>query len=208
MHAISNTHGDARFAETRWSLVLRAKSTNPAEADGALDELYKRYRFPLYAHLRRTRADEEARDLLQGFFEKLIEKNWLSDASSERGRFRSFLLASLKHFAANDWRHSQAFRRGGGWEICSWDELALADRYLLELGNDLAPDLQFDQRWAFEVLNHALAALRDEYTHKGEEARFTLLEPTILPGSVLDGYASLAVRLGLTVNGVKSAVRS
>jgi DNA-directed RNA polymerase specialized sigma24 family protein len=196
----------ANFTQTRWTVVVRAGNGDPAQAEAALGELFSRYRFPLYAYLRGKRhAHADAEDLLQGFFEKLIEKRWLADADPHRGRFRSFLLASLQHFKANDWRRHQAERRGGGKVVFSLEDTDVAQRYEREPKNDLTPDVQFDRRWAREVLDHGLANLRREYEQAREGERFATLEP-LLEGRAEDGYAALGTRLGLTVNGVKAAV--
>lgn len=197
-----------RFTQTRWSLVLQAGNADPAKAEAALGELYSRYRFSIYAFLRgRGHPHAEAEDLLQGFFQKLIEKRWLSEVQPHRGRFRSFLLASVKHFDANDWRRDQAERRGGGKKVVSLDDPDASERYEREPGGALTPDALFDRRWANLVLEHALSNLRLEYERAGEGDRFAILEPMLEGRRSEEGYADLAIRLALTVNGVKAAVR-
>jgi len=196
------------FAETRWSLVLNAGSDDPARSTAALAELYQRYWYPLYAYVRRTgqpHADTE--DLLQGFFEKLIEKRWLAVADPTLGRFRSFLIVTLRHFLANDWRRGQALRRGGGQRFIPLGDPAAEQRYAGEAGNQLAPDALYDRRWALTVLERTMAALRQRHAEEGQAERFAILEPAIPGERTEEGYAALANRLGLSVNGVKTAVR-
>ena len=204
---MAKTELNGGFEQTRWSLVLRAGDGDPAEAEAALGELFQRYRSPLLVYLRgQGHSHADAEDLLQGFFARLIEKGWLAKADPHRGRFRSFLLGSLKHFKTNEWRHGRAERRGGGKEILALDDPDAKQCYELEPGSELAPDVVFDRLWAQKVLEHALASLRQEYERASQAERFAALEPRLPPGRAENDYAVLAKRLSLTVNGIKAAV--
>src|SRR5262245_31524314 len=131
----------AAFSQTHWSVVLQAGNDNSPERLGALDQLCHSYWFPLYAYARRCgEAPEDAKDLTQEFFARLLKKNWLQAASPERGRFRWFLLASFKHFLANEWDRARTQKRGGGRQPLSFDEMSPEERYSLEPTDTLSAD--------------------------------------------------------------------
>jgi RNA polymerase sigma-70 factor (ECF subfamily) len=179
---------------------MLAAQNGSSEADLALAEICERYWYPLYAYvLRSGYSRDDAKDLTQEFFHRLLAKQWLATADPARGRFRSFLLAALKHFLANEWRRGQARHRGGDLQFLSFDDADAAQRFERESG--LSPDALYEREWARGVLSNALAALRRET----ESVRFAILEPA-LTGEGTDGYSMLAGQLGLTVNGVKAAV--
>ncbi len=132
---------------TRWSIVLNARAGDE-RAERALAEICEAYWFPLYVFVRRSgRSAEDAEDLTQSFFAKLIEKGYLQKADQERGRLRSFLLASLKNFMADEWDKSQAQKRGGGKQLVSIDQAAAEERYALEPKDEASPDRLFEKRW-------------------------------------------------------------
>jgi RNA polymerase sigma factor (sigma-70 family) len=208
MKDASSPAAPGAFLETRWSLVLNAGSADPAQATAALAELYQRYRYPLYAYVRRTgQSHADAEDLLQGFFAKLIEKRWLATADPALGRFRSFLIVTLRHYLSNDWRRGQTLRRGGGQQLVSISDPEAEERYAGEAANHLTPDALFDRRWALTVLDRAMLTLRQRQAAAGEAARFAILEPAVPGERTEQGYAALGEKLGLSVNGVKTAVR-
>jgi|SRR5437867_3822964 len=154
--------GPRQFATTRWTLVAAAGKTATPEARRALGELCALYWYPLYAFVRRWGHDaDEALDLTQGFFTRLIEKNDLSGADPNRGRFRSWLQASMKHFLANEWDRATAQKRGGGRAVFSLDIDAddAERRYRREPGHALTPERIFDRRWALTTLEQALEEL-------------------------------------------------
>src|SRR5208283_2279483 len=118
------------FATTHWTVVLAAGQRSAPEADRALEELCRTYWYPLYAYVRRQgHSKEDAEDLTQGFFARFLERNYLEGLSSEKGRFRAFLLAALKHFLANEWNKSQRQKRGGGVAPLSLDWQDADTRY-------------------------------------------------------------------------------
>lgn len=208
MSADATSVKNGHFGTTRWSVVLLAGDGNTGEANAALSQLYCRYRYPLYAYVRRVgHSHADAEDLTQEFFARLLEKKWLFAADPARGRFRSFLLGALKHFLANEWRRGQTRQRGGGYQFLSFDDADAAECYEREPSRELPPDALYDRRWALTLLDRVFAILRQEYEAAGEGARFVALHPTLSGERTDEGYAALASQLGLTVNGVKAAVR-
>jgi RNA polymerase sigma-70 factor (ECF subfamily) len=197
----------AVFVTTRWSVVLSAgKHASPQAAD-ALENLCRAYWFPLYAHVRRCgHSPSDAQDLTQAFFARLLEKNWLADANRERGRFRSFLLASLKHFLANEWDKAQAQKRGGQVRLIALQADTAETRYLHDPADDDTPNKAFDRRWALAVLDRVLALLREEYVGSGRGELYEQLRATLEGVRTAAPYAAIAKQLGLTEGAVKVAV--
>ena len=195
------------FATTHWSVVLAAGQDASVAATTALEQLCRGYWFPLYAYVRRCgESPENAADLTQEFFARLLEKNWLRAANRERGRFRWFLLASLKHFLANEWERARAQKRGGGYRSFSLDELEPEERYALEPIDHLSADKVYDRTWALILLEKTRARLRDEFREAGKEQRFEMLEQ-FLPGERASvTYAEIAAKLGVAEGTVKSDV--
>lgn len=194
-----------RFATTRWSLVLSAgRATDPRSRE-ALAELCANYWYPVYAYLRRRgESADDARDLTQAFFARLLEKGGLESACGERGRFRSYLLAAVQHFLANDRQRSRAARRGGGSAVLSLD-FASAERMWRDEPQDRhTPESLFELRWALALLERSLGRLRREYARSGKEQLFERTK-AYLTG---DGpaYRDAAAELGLTEGAVKVAV--
>lgn len=196
------------FTATHWSLVLNAQDPASPQASEALEKLCRSYWYPLYVFVRRQGHDEAtAKDLTQGFFARLLEKNYIKQADRQRGKFRSFLLGALKHFLANEWDKTQAQKRGGGKIILSFDDQTAEDRYRLEPADEMIPDKLYDRRWALLTLEQAVDRLRKEYQDTGKGALFNQLQD-FLSGALGDcGYAAAAVRLGMTENTLKCYVR-
>jgi DNA-directed RNA polymerase specialized sigma24 family protein len=145
--------GPRPFATTRWSLVVAAGQRNSPQSSAALATLCETYWYPLYAYVRRRGHEaDEAQDLTQAFFSRLLEKNDFAAADPERGRFRSFLLTSLKHFLANEWDRNRAEKRGGGRAVLSIDFGTAEERYRAEPSHDLTPEKIFERRWALLLL--------------------------------------------------------
>ena len=173
--------GAREFRTTHWSAVLLARRGDTVRAEPALAELCRGYWYPLYAYVRRLgRTAEDAQDLTQEFFARLLEKNWLAEADPARGRFRSFLLAALKHFLANEWNHANRLKRGGGREFIPLDAATAEELYVLEPSDLASPELLYDRRWALTVLARAQNRLRDEMTTASQRERFGL---TALPAA-------------------------
>jgi RNA polymerase sigma-70 factor (ECF subfamily) len=195
--------GAGRFEMTRWSIVLAARG-DEAAAREAMAYLCTNYWYPLYAFVRRQRHDpHDAHDLTQAFFARLLEKGWLDDVSREKGRFRSFLLAAMKHFLSNERDRDRAIKRGGGKPLISLDAQDAESRYATEPRDDATPERIFDRRWALTLLETVLNRLRAEMTAGGKAALFDSLKPTL--AGEQSGYAAVAARLGMTEGAVKVA---
>ncbi|RBP43648.1 RNA polymerase sigma-70 factor (ECF subfamily) [Roseimicrobium gellanilyticum] len=166
------------FATTRWTLVLAAGQRSTPESEVALEELCRTYWYPLYAYVRRRgHAKEDAEDLTQAFFARLLEKNSLQGLSSERGKFRAFLLAALKHFLANEWDRASRQKRGGGAVHLSLDWESGDERYQCDVVDTLSPDLQYDRAWAVTLLDRVVARLREEHMAEQKTELFDALKP-------------------------------
>jgi RNA polymerase sigma-70 factor (ECF subfamily) len=200
--------GPRHFATTRWTLVAAAGKQATPEARKALAELCRLYWYPLYAFVRRRGYDaEEALDLTQGFFTRLIEKNDLAAADPNRGRFRSWLLASVKHYLANEWDRATAAKRGGGKAVYSIDidPDDAEGRYRHEPSHQLTPERIFDRRWALTMLEQTLSDLRAECDRDGKAALFEALRPSLTAEGQDDSYQDVADRLATTQGAVKVA---
>lgn len=194
------------FASTRWSLVAAAGKSSSAESAKALAALCETYWYPLYAYVRRRGHDaHEAQDLTQEFFATLLDKKSLKAADRERGKFRTFLLASLKNFLANAWRKEQAQKRGGGKLPVSLDFSAGENRYSLEPSHELTPERIYERRWALTLLEAALSKLREEFVSGGKEDLFEALKGCLGGEASTEPYADIAARLGTTEGALKTA---
>ena len=195
------------FRTTHWSVVLAAAQHDAPQRQSALAALCQSYWYPLYAFVRRQgRTAQEAEDLTQDFFARLLGKNGLASVRPERGRFRSFLLASLKNFLANDWDRNHTAKRGGQCDIISWDEASGEQRYLLEPAEAATPDKLFEQTWALTVIGTVLAQLKKEYAEAGKGPLFEAIESYLAEEDGPDTYAGLGEKLGMTEGAVKMAV--
>ncbi len=196
----------AVFATTHWSLVLAAGHNESPQARQSLEKLCQTYWLPLYVFVRRRGySDADAKDLTQGFFAWLLERNWLASADQDRGRFRSFLLTSISHFLDNEWDKSRAQKRGGGKVIalpfdpsntnCGWEP---PDHH--------TPEQSFEYRWALALLEEVMNRLGAEYTRQGKQALFEALKPCLVGDRAAQPYAELAAQLRMTEGSVKVAV--
>ena len=198
---------NAVFATTHWSVVLSAGAKESPESSRALEILCRTYWYPLYAHVRRTgRNAQDAEDLTQAFFERLLEKEWLAAADRTRGRFRSFLLSSLKHYLANEWDRVSAQKRGGHVRILSLDAREAETRFHHEPADTTTPDRQFDRRWALTLLDTVLGRLQQEYADEGKAGLFEHLKGTLGGDRASAPYARIAGELGMSEGSVKVAV--
>lgn len=190
-----------RFPTTQWSLVLSARRRTPeGDAAEALASLCQTYWYPLYAFVRRRGLDREAaEDLIQGFFSRLLEKNYIEQADPGKGRFRAFLLTSVKHYLANEWDRSRAQKRGGGRVIVSLDPGQI-DRFERSSVFSDQPEQLFDRDWAMRILEEAIETLRREMEERGRGDRFEHLIGFVAgdedDGSYLKAAESLSIREG------------
>ncbi|MBN1206597.1 MAG: sigma-70 family RNA polymerase sigma factor [Myxococcaceae bacterium] len=195
-----------RFETTRWSLILTARQGTTPEAREALSALCEIYWYPLYAFIRRKgHAAEDASDRVQGFFARLLEKNQIAVADRQRGRFRSWLLASLQHYLANEWDRESALKRGGGQLLVPLDATAAEDQYRIEPSHELTPERLFERRWALALLERVLNLLRDECTRAGKGPLFGQLKDNLAGEGSEASYQQLAAALGSTPGAVKVA---
>lgn len=195
------------FASTHWSVVLAAGRTEQAAAAGALDRLCQQYWFPVYSFIRSKGHDaHHAEDLTQGFFARLLEKNWLESADPSRGRFRSFLLTAASRFLANHYDRERALKRGGGHRVLSFDAQDAEGRFLLEPMSELTPERIFEQQWAHQLLAIVLEKLQAEFDHSGRAGRFDVLKGFLLGDGEVQSYAETAARLGISESAVKSGI--
>jgi RNA polymerase sigma-70 factor (ECF subfamily) len=195
------------FATTHWSVVQLAARNDTTRAQRALSALCEAYWYPLYAYVRRQgRSPHDAQDLTQEFFARLLESNSLANLNPARGRFRAWLLASLKHFLANEWDRARAAKRGGGQKIISLDETEAEERYKLEPPDELSADKIFERRWAMTLLDSVLVKLRAEYVGDDKQRLFDALKPCLAGSREAQPYAEIARELGMSEGAVKVAV--
>ena len=161
------------FATTHWSLVLAAGGEESPEAARALESLCSAYWYPLYAYVRRQgRSQEDAQDLTQEFFHRFLERHYLRLADRNRGRFRSFLLTSLKHFLINESAKANREKRGGGQQTLPLDEEMAESRFAAEPSVSQPPDALFDRGWAGVLMDRSMDALRAEFEKSGKVSTF------------------------------------
>jgi RNA polymerase sigma-70 factor (ECF subfamily) len=200
--------GAGRFEATRWSIVLAAKNAkdnDTTRGHDALGKLCAAYWYPLYAFVRREgKSPHDAQDLTQGFFALLLEKNWLDGVEQSRGRFRSWLLAAMKHFLANEWDKSRAQKRGGGQMLIPLDASDAESRYAHEPADLATADKLFDRRWALTLLDQVLVRLRAEFSSAGKAKHFDALKGALTGNKT--PYAEIAAQLAMSEGGVKVAV--
>lgn len=195
------------FATTHWSVVLNASQAAAPEAATALEQLCRTYWYPLYAFVRRKgHTPHDAQDLTQAFFARLLEKNYVAQADRDRGRFRTFLLAALTHFLADEWDKARRLKRGGGREIISFDAASAEERYRLEPVNQLDAAKLYERRWVTTLFDKVLARLEQEFHDSGKGKSFDRLKGSLLAEETGLSYADLGAQLGMKEDAVKQAV--
>lgn len=198
---------DAGFHSTQWNMVLLAGQSDSPESAAALERLCRAYWDPLYFFLlRRGYPQHDAEDLTQAFFARLLERRVVRAADPERGKFRSFLLSSLKHFLANESDKARAQKRGGGQPAVPLDAEAAEERYQCEPADLLTPEKIYERRWAQAVLDRSLLRLQRKCEADGSERLFAELQPYLTDEPDAPSHAELAVRLKTTPQAVKSAI--
>lgn len=194
------------FVTTQWTVVLAAGKKHTPQSDEALDQLCQTYWFPLYAYVRRRgHSKADAEDLTQAFFARFLEKNYLVNLSAERGRFRAFLLASLKHFLANEWDRAQRQKRGGNKTHFSLD-WQTADEQFQVAAHSNTPEQEYDREWAVALLARVLTRLQAAWESDGRIGPFDQLKPFLSAESGATPYAAVAQRLGMEASAVRVAV--
>jgi RNA polymerase sigma-70 factor (ECF subfamily) len=203
--AADGQHSAAAFATTHWTLVLEAQGESPA-AQKALEILCRTYWRPLYGFARRQGLTrEEAQDLIQDFFARLLEHRNLDTVRQEKGRLRSYLLVSLKRFLASERRRASGVKRYESGSYIPLEELLVSDAADLELAETLSADRLYERRWALAVMEQVLARLEDEYRAAGNAALFDRLKEFLVGEQDRPLQAEIAAHLGMTENAVKQA---
>ena len=202
MHTVM---GESRFPTTRWTLVVAAGDPHRKEARSALVSLCENYWYPLYAYLRRRGYPaDQAQDLTQDFFVRVLEGRYLYRAEPEKGRFRSFLLTSLKFFVADTGDRQRAIKRGGG-AVVSVEFSSGEERYQREPAHDETPERIFERRWALAVLDRVVERLRNEFVQHGRPEHFQRLKVFLL-GQSDAPYAALAREMNTSEGALKVAI--
>jgi RNA polymerase sigma-70 factor (ECF subfamily) len=195
------------FSATHWSIVLAAGATDLARATTALERLCRIYWFPIYAFIRRRGSDQhDAEDLTQGFFAYLLDKDTLKKVDRAKGKFRTFLLAALTNFLANERDKRRTLKRGGQGQIISLDETVAEDLYRHEAVESLTPENLFERRWASALIEQVLARLKQEYAAGCKADLFAKLEPALTGETATGVYAEWAAALGMSEGAVKVAL--
>ncbi len=209
MHPEEPTGSGAKpgvFATTHWSVVLAAAGQQTPEGDIALERLCRTYWYPLYAYVRREGySPDDAQDLTQGFFAQLLARHSLAHVAPEKGRFRSFLLAAMRHFLSVERERARAIKRGGNAQILSLDAQEAETRYRLEPVDRLDAEKIYEHRWAMTLLEQAVVRLREESAAAGKTELFERLRGFVAGDREVTCGAA-AVELGMSESAVKSAV--
>ena len=195
------------FVTTHWSVVLTAGRNDTTRARDALSRLCQTYWYPLYAYVRRRgRSPEDAQDLTQEFFARLLERNWIGPADQSKGRFRSFLLSAMSHFLSDEWDKARAQKRGGGIAPIPLQLDSAETRYGHEPADNVTPEQIYERRWAMALLDEVLHRLRSDYEEEGRAELFAMLHPCLVGERTSQPYAELAVKMGVSEGTVKSLV--
>jgi len=199
--------GPGVFATTHWSVVLAAGQIDSAPAQRALETLCRGYWYPIYVYVRRKGyGPDDAQDLTQEFFAQLIAKDHLRLADREKGKFRTFLLATLDYFLAREWSRAHRQKRGGQFTFISLDQQAPEERYRFEPADNDTPEKKFLRNWALAVLKQAMTALEKECETGGKGALFREVKGVLTGEGNADAYAEIGRRLGMSEGAMYVAV--
>jgi RNA polymerase sigma factor (sigma-70 family) len=198
-------HGAAAFVTTHWSVVLTAQGESSA-AQEALEKLCRTYWRPIYGFVRRQGVGtEDAKDLTQGFFALLLERRDLDAVRKEKGRLRSYLLTSLKHFLASEQRRAMTAKRGKGQQLVPLEELSAIEGMEMEPADYLSADRLYERRWALTLMEQVLRRLKDEYRNAGNVALFDSLKQLLPDEPGAPSRTEIASQLGMTENALRQA---
>ena len=204
--AAAGHHVPAAFTTTHWSVVLEAQGRSPA-AHEALEKLCRTYWRPVFGFVRRQGARaEEAEDLTQGFFALLLERRDFDAVRKEKGRLRSYLLTSLKHFLASEQRRAMTVKRGKGQRLVPLEELTTAERANMEPADHLTAERLYERRWALTLMEQVLRRLKSEYQTAGNAELFDCLKQLLPDEPGAPSRAQIAAQLGMTENAVRQAL--
>jgi DNA-directed RNA polymerase specialized sigma24 family protein len=190
------------FPTTHWSIIAHAGAGTESQTRAALESLCSAYWFPIYAFVRRTgRTHHEAEDCTQEFFAHLLASEGIARARQDRGRFRTFLLASMRNFLTNDWHRSRAVKRGGGVALISLDISRAGERFDDEpTSSEISPEKAYDRAWAQEMIGAATAQMRREYEAGGRGIQFDALTPFLTDDAAGESHDEAAARLGMNAH--------
>ena len=195
------------FATTHWSLVRAAGGSESPETSSALETLCRTYWYPVYAHVRfRGHNVEDARDLTQEFFARLLRYKTIGRADPDRGRFRSFILGSLKHVLCDAHDYARAKKRGGDSITVSWDQERAEDRFAHEARDGDSPDIVFERSWATALLERAANRLYEEYRTSDRDTLFEGIKGYIASDGSQRSCSETAAKLGLSLSATRSAI--
>ena len=195
------------FMATRWSVVVAASDDQSPTSAEALETLCRAYWFPLYAYVRRRGYSvEDAQDLTQEFFARVLERQWLARAEQAKGRFRTFLLTAMERFLANEWDKARALKRGGGQRNVPIQLDTAETRYGVEPADTRTPEQAFEYRWALTLLEEVVGRLEAEFAARGQAEVFAILKPCLVGDRAAQPYVELGAKLGLEEGAVKVAV--
>jgi len=197
----------SRFDTTHWSIVFAAARGSTAASADAMAALCSSYWYPLYCYVRKKGYSQpDAQDLTQSFFTRLLEKNYIKQADPQLGRFRSFLLTSLKHFLANEWDRDHTVKRGGRTVTLSLDYEGAETRYEFDSVSTLTPEKLYEKRWATALVDRAISKLAEDFNRAGKSTLFARLRGFLVEGGSGEPYRSVAIDLGMSEAAVKVAV--
>ncbi len=197
----------SRFATTNWSLILRAAGGDDAEAELAMALLCEAYWYPVYAFVRRQgESAADAEDLTQGYFARFLEKGFIREVRPEHGRFRAFLLVSVRNFLHNERDRVRALKRGGGRRLVSLDAVAAERSYEPWVASHTTPEDLFERSWAQTVFDRVLDQLQDRAFRQGRAERMACLRPFLIGAQTKGAYAELAAAWGVGESAVRAAV--
>jgi RNA polymerase sigma factor (sigma-70 family) len=204
-----NTSFPRDFATTRWSLVFNARNSQSLQHEIALNELCRRYWFPLYGFARRRgNTEPDAEDLVQGFFiSQFLQTNFLRDLNSKKGRFRAWLLECFKNYSRNEWKRSCCQKRGGGADHVPIDWAMADEKYQSQLMTAETPDRAYDRAWAVTLLEQVLELLAEEMQAKGKGDLFEELKPSLMVDRDDFSYGDAANRLKLSEEATRQAAK-
>lgn len=198
-------YGNVAFTTTHWTVVLQSQGESAA-AQEALEKLCSSYWRPVYSFIRREGArHEEAEDLTQAFFALLLQRRNFDDVRKEKGRLRSYLLTSLKHFLVSEHRRAVTAKRGKGQQLVRLEELTAGERSEMEPANPLTADRLYERSWALTLMEQVLCRLKDEYCTAGNAALFDSLKQLLPDEPGAQSRPEIASQLGMTDNALRQA---
>lgn len=199
-------NSNSSFTATRWTIVIGAQTANQERSKHALEALCQTYWFPLFAYVRRKGyAPHDAEDLTQGFFERLLARDFLENVEQEKGKFRSFLLAAMNNHLNDEYARSQRLKRGAGHKVISMDQMTAEERYGFEPADRLTPELLFEKQWVLTMLETVLNRLKSDYVKQGKGDLFDKLKVLLTAGKGAIPFSQLARELNMAETATRMA---